>query len=105
MISDAGRWACGTTGHILAPNASALWVQAGPHRVQPVADGGHDYTLHYGSGGAQTQTVAGTTATITAAISGGTAWVVANRNFGSTTWTSVASQTRTYTVAVVSLCG
>jgi signal peptidase I len=66
--------------------------------------GATDYTLHYGAGGATTKTVAGTSTSITAAISGGTAWVVANRNFGSTTWHSVASNTRSYTVAVVSLC-
>ncbi len=67
--------------------------------------GATSYTLHYGAGGASTTTVAGTSATITSAISGGTSWVRANRNFGSTTWTSAASNTRTYTVAVVSLCG
>lgn len=66
--------------------------------------GATDYTLHYGVGGASTKTVSGTTTSITAAISGGTAWVVANKNYGSTTWTSVASNTRNYTVAAVSLC-
>lgn len=59
------------------------------------------YTLHYGS---NTLTTTSTTATITTAISGGTAWVNVNRNFGSTTWTSANSNTRTFTVAVVSLC-
>lgn len=66
--------------------------------------GATDYTLHYGPGGATTRTVTGTSTSITSAISGGTAWIVANRSFGSTTWSSVASNTRTYTVAVVSLC-
>jgi len=66
--------------------------------------GATSYTLHYGSGGNQTETLTGTSRTITSAISGGTAWVVAHRNFGSTTWSSVASNTRTYTVAVVSVC-
>jgi signal peptidase I len=66
--------------------------------------GASSYTLHYGSGGTLTLTGTGTTRTITTAISGGTAWVVANRDFGSTTWSSVASTTRSYTVAVVSLC-
>ena len=66
--------------------------------------GATGYTLHYGSGGATTLTTTATTATITTAISGGIAWVVADRNFGSITWSSVASQSRTYTVAVVSLC-
>jgi signal peptidase I len=66
--------------------------------------GATDYTLHYGSGGSSTVAVAGTSKTIVSAISGGTAWVRANRSFGSTTWTSAASNSRTYTVAVVSLC-
>ncbi len=66
--------------------------------------GATNYTLHYGSGGSQTSTVAGTSATLTTAITGGTAWVVANRSFGGVTWSSGASNTRSYTVAVVSLC-
>jgi signal peptidase I len=67
--------------------------------------GATNYTLHFGSAGSpQTVTVTGTSRTITAAVAGGTAWVVANRVFPSTTWTSVASTTRSYTVAVVSLC-
>jgi hypothetical protein len=66
--------------------------------------GATDYTLHYGSGGSSTVTTTATTRTIVTAISGGTAWVVANRSFGSTTWSSVASNSRTYTVAVASLC-
>jgi signal peptidase I len=66
--------------------------------------GATDYTLHYGSGGSTTVTVTGTSRTIVTAISGGTAWVRANRVFPSTTWTSVASNTRSYTVALVSLC-
>jgi hypothetical protein len=66
--------------------------------------GATNYTLHYGSGGSSTMTVTGTSQTITAVISGGTAWVNANRTFASTTWTSANSNTRTYTVAVVSLC-
>ena len=66
--------------------------------------GATNYTLHYGSGGATTMTVTGTSQTITTLISGGTAWVNANRTFGSTTWTSANSNTRSYTVAVVSLC-
>lgn len=66
--------------------------------------GATGYTVHYGNNGSSTVSTTKTTHTITAAISGGTAWVVANRNFGSTTWTSKPSNTRSYTVAVVSLC-
>ena len=69
-----------------------------------VVSGATSYTLHYGSGGASTLAVSGTSQTITAVISGGTAWVVANHDYGSTVWSSVASNTRTYTVAGVSLC-
>lgn len=67
--------------------------------------GASSYTVHYGSGGASTLTTTDTSATITSAVSSGTAWVVTNRNFGSVTWSSVPSNTRTYTVALVSLCG
>jgi signal peptidase I len=63
-----------------------------------------NYTLHYGTAGVTTLNTTATTATITSALSGGTAWVVTNINYGSTTWSSVASTTRSYTVAVVSLC-
>lgn len=67
--------------------------------------GATSYTLHYGTGGSSTLTTTATNATITAIIAGGTAWVTAHRAFGATTWTSGASNTRGYTVAVVSLCG
>jgi signal peptidase I len=66
--------------------------------------GATNYTLFYNSG-ANSLTTSSTTATITAVVASATAWVRANRNFGSTTWSSVNSNTRTYTVAVVSLCG
>ncbi|MCW2787222.1 MAG: signal peptidase [Marmoricola sp.] len=66
--------------------------------------GATSYTLHYGSGGASTTSVTGTTATITAVISGGTAWVTASKDYGSTTWTSAASTTRSYSVLAVSVC-
>lgn len=66
--------------------------------------GATSYTLHYGNGGAQTMSVSGTSATITAVISGGTAWVTAEKNFGAVTWTSAATATRTYSVIALSLC-
>jgi len=66
--------------------------------------GATNYTLHYGSGGSQTMTVTGTSKTITAVISGGTAWVHANRVYPDVTWTSGASNTRGYSVLFVSLC-
>jgi hypothetical protein len=67
--------------------------------------GATSYTLHYGFGGSATLTTTATWATITAVIAGGTAWVTANRDFGASTWTSAPSNSRGYTVAVVSLCG
>ncbi|NRQ50537.1 signal peptidase I [Aeromicrobium stalagmiti] len=66
--------------------------------------GATSYTVHYGAGGALTREVTTTSTTFVSAISGGTAWVRANRAYTSTTWTSAASSTRSYTVAVVSLC-
>ncbi|WP_426246446.1 signal peptidase I [Nocardioides sp. LHG3406-4] len=66
--------------------------------------GATSYTVHSGLGGDQTQTVTGTTITLNSALDGGTAWVEANRSYGSTTWTSAPSQTHGYTVAVLSLC-
>jgi signal peptidase I len=67
--------------------------------------GATSYTVHYGSGGSQTASTTNTSYTTVSVISGGTAWVVANRNYGSTTWSSVASNTRSYTVAVLGFCG
>ncbi|MFL6156056.1 MAG: signal peptidase I [Marmoricola sp.] len=67
--------------------------------------GATSYTLHYGSSGATTSApITGTTTTVTTLISGGTAWITANRNFGSTTWTSVPSSTRSYSVIAISIC-
>jgi hypothetical protein len=45
-----------------------------------------------------------TSVALVAAIAGGKAWVQTNIAYGTTTWTSVPSTPRTYTVAVVSLC-
>lgn len=67
--------------------------------------GATSYTLHYGSGGSQTRTTTSTSETVTTLISGGTAWVTAHRDYGSTTWTSANSTIRHYTVAFISLCG
>lgn len=66
--------------------------------------GATSYTLHHGSGGSLTRTVTGTSTTVVAAVAGGTAWLQANRDFGSTVWTSAPSASRSYTVAIVSLC-
>lgn len=65
--------------------------------------GATSYTLRYGPGGGSSMTVAGTSQTILTLISGGQAWVVANRNFGSTTWSSTNSATRTYSVFLLAV--
>ena len=94
-----------TAGSVATPTLScgALGVLSVTFSWTAVS-GATDYTLHYGIGGASTLTVGGTSYTFLTAISGGTAWVVANHAYGSTTWSSAASNTRTYTVAAVSLC-
>jgi signal peptidase I len=94
-----------TAGTVAAPTLSCgtLGILSVTFNWTAVS-GATSYTLHYGSGGSSTTTTASTTITLVTAISGGTAWVEANHNYGSTTWTSVASNTRSYTVAVVSLC-
>ncbi len=59
------------------------------------------YTVHYGSSTADTTSTSYTTPAL---LAGGTAYVTANHNYGSTTWTSANSNTRNYTVAVIALC-
>lgn len=71
----------------------------------PGIPGATSYELRYGTNGAQSVSVTGTSRTITSVVSGGTAWLVTQRDFGQTTWSSVRSNTRSYTVAVASLCG
>lgn len=67
--------------------------------------GAVSYDVHYGANGSTVATVTTTSAQLTSAINGGTAWVQANMAYGTTTWTSAPSVSRNYTVAVVSLCG
>jgi hypothetical protein len=66
------------------------------------------YVVHYGAGGASTETVpAGTTQfRTTGVITNGTFYVEVRRQFPGTTWTSVPSNSRTYTVValVVGVC-
>ena len=58
--------------------------------------GATNYTLFFNSGASST-TVAGTSSTVTGGSGGPkTAWVRANHNYGSVTWSSVNSNTRTY---------
>lgn len=64
--------------------------------------GATSYTLT--AGGTTYPNLTTTSKTIVTAINAGTATVVANQSFGSTTWTSLASNSRSFTVAVVSVC-
>jgi len=68
--------------------------------------GATSYTLFW-KGGASSTTVnaPATSVTLLSAISSNTAYLVVNRAFGSVTWSSVASNTRSFTVAVLSFCG
>lgn len=93
-ISTPATFTCGAVGVL---SVTFNWTAVA---------GATSYTVHYGTGGVSTVDVLAptTTKTITTATSSGTAWVVTNRDFGSTTWSSIASVTRTYTVAVASLC-
>jgi signal peptidase I len=60
------------------------------------------YTVFYSSGASSASIAAGTTTYQITGASGGnkTAWVVANHLYGSNTWTSVASNTRTYSITL-----
>jgi signal peptidase I len=73
--------------------------------VWDAVPGATSYTLFYESGAQQRTVDAPATSTVVPNLAAAhTAWVVVNRNFGSTTWTSVASNTRTYYVLVVGVC-
>lgn len=92
VISPTPSFTCGGLGIL---SVTFTWTAVA---------GATSYDLHYGSGGSQVVTVTGTSYTFISALSGGTAYLVTNVNYGSTTWQSVASTSRSYTVAVVSLC-
>ena len=91
-VPASANFACGGLGVL---SVTFAWT---------AVSGATSYTVHYGSGGGQTVTTTSTSLTIVSVISGGTAWVVANHDFGAVTWSSPASNTRSYTVALVSLC-
>jgi signal peptidase I len=64
--------------------------------------GATGYVLHYGTGGATSQTVSSSTLSKTfnaPPATSGTFTVQAQRNYGSVTWTSVASNSKNYSVA------
>lgn len=63
------------------------------------------YVVHYGAGGATTQTVpAGTTQfQATGVVTSGTFYVEVQRQFPGTTWMSAPSNSRTYTVIALTV--
>ncbi|WP_275001184.1 hypothetical protein [Promicromonospora iranensis] len=67
--------------------------------------GATGYVAHFGAGGASTQTLpAGTTQfQATGVITSGTFYVEVQRQFAATTWTSVPSNSRTYTVVALAV--
>lgn len=99
-----------TSGPVGAGSVPATTLRCGTLGVLAVTftwdavPGAARYVLHHGVGGGTTTAVTGTSHTLRTAVGGGTAWVVVQRDFGSVTWVSPASNTRSYTVAVASLC-
>lgn len=66
----------------------------------PVA-GATGYRIHYGVAGATAETVgSGVTSKVFTVVSAGTFWVEAERTFGTTTWRSVISNKKLYTVVL-----
>lgn len=106
--SDTGTVASDalSAGTIPATTASCGTVGIGSVTFTWTAvTGATGYVVHYGAGGATTQTLsAGTTSfQATGAVTNGTFYVEAQREFASTTWTSAQSNSRTYTVVALVL--
>jgi signal peptidase I len=107
-VAISGQALTATT--LVAPTVSCGTLNVGITSLTWTAvPGATGYTLHYGSNGAVTETVgAGVTSkTFSGLVTSGTFTVQASRSFGSTTWTSVASNAKNYTVLLlaVGLCG
>ncbi|WP_369373552.1 hypothetical protein AB1046_06520 [Promicromonospora sp. Populi] len=108
---DTGTVASGTltAGTIPATTASCGALGLGSVTFTWTAvPGATGYVVHYGAGGTSTQTrPAGTTSfSTTGAAVNGTFYVVVQRQFTATTWTSAPSNPRTYTVLafVLGIC-
>ncbi|GAB4085840.1 hypothetical protein GCM10028784_24700 [Myceligenerans cantabricum] len=105
--TDQGTVRSGTLGTGAVPATTATCGALGVLTVTfqwAAVDGATSYVVHHGPGGSSTEVVTGTQFTTTSPISGGTFWVVAQREFPGTTWASAESNQLTYTVAVVALC-
>lgn len=89
------------TATIPAPTVTCGTASLGSIRLNWTAvTGATGYVLHHGTGGATTENVgAGTTSkTFSGLATSGTFTVEAQTAYGSTTWTSVTSNARTYSV-------
>ena len=100
---DGGSYAATT---IAAPTVSCSTLGVLSTKLTWTAvSGATGYVLHYGTGGATTETVAsGVTSKTFTSVQSGTFWVETQRAFGSTTWTSAISNKKAYTV-VLTLVG
>lgn len=65
--------------------------------------GATSYTLYYANG-SSSWTGTATTYSVPNLAAANTAWVVANVNYGSVTWTSASSNTRSYYVVILGVC-
>ncbi len=98
-----------TASTVPAPVVSCGLLGVGSARLNWTAvPGATSYVLHYGTGGATSETVGGgvTTKLFSGLATSGTFTVEAKINYGSVTWTSATSNARSYTVLLflVSLC-
>lgn len=89
-----------------APVVSCGTLSIGTTRLNWTAvSGATSYTLSYGAGGGTTETVPSSTTskTFSGLITSGVFSVKANINYGSTTWTSVSSNKKNYTVLLIAV--
>lgn len=98
-----------TARTIPAPVAACGLISVGSVQVSWAAvSGATGYVLHSGANGATTETVGPTvlSKSLSGLISGGRFWVEAQTNYGSVTWTSLPSNSLTYTnlLFLVGLC-
>ncbi len=106
MFSDTSLVTGGTLTALTVPPpvVSCGTLSVGTTRLNWTAvPGATGYTLHYGTGGSVTENVGPgvTDKTFTGLVTSGTFSVEAKINYGSTTWTSVASNKKRYTVLLV----
>jgi hypothetical protein len=89
-----------------APVVSCGTLTIGTTRLNWTAvPGATSYLLHYGTGGGTSETVGSAvlSKTFSGLITSGTFTVQAQINYGSTTWTSVSSNSKNYTVLLIAV--